>query len=93
MLACPTGFDEKNSNTQGGEAPAPTPVPGFTLPSRYLPSFWPLFFLGTIATLHALVILLQVRCCGHRQFHSAASAWGTSVWPISSSGHACMNEW
>jgi hypothetical protein len=43
------------------DAPAPTPAtPEFTLPSRYLPAFWPLFFLGTIITLHALVILLQV---------------------------------
>jgi hypothetical protein len=32
----------------------------FQLPSRHLPSFWPLFTLGALATLHALVVLLQV---------------------------------
>ena len=37
-----------------------TPTPEFRLPSKYLPAFWPLFALGVIATLHALVLLLQV---------------------------------
>jgi hypothetical protein len=41
-------------------APTPTPAPEFRLPSKYLPAFWPLFFVGVIATLHALVVLLQV---------------------------------
>lgn len=46
----------------GGGDPADKgpPVPEFYLPSRYLPAFWPLFFLGTVATLHALAVLLQV---------------------------------
>lgn len=46
----------------GGADPADKgpPVPEFYLPSRYLPAFWPLFFLGTVATLHALAALLQV---------------------------------
>jgi hypothetical protein len=46
----------------GGGDPADKgpPIPEYYVPSRYLPSFWPLFFLGTVATLHALAVLLQV---------------------------------
>ncbi len=36
------------------------PIPEYHVPSRYLPGFWPLFFLGAVATLHALAMLLQV---------------------------------
>lgn len=36
------------------------PLPDYYLPSKYLPGFWPLFTLGTIMTLHALILLLQV---------------------------------
>ncbi len=36
------------------------PVAEYYLPSKYLPAFWPLFALGAVATLHALVLLLQV---------------------------------
>lgn len=46
----------------GGGDPADKgpPVPEYYVPSRYLPAFWPLFFLGAVATLHALAVLLQV---------------------------------
>jgi len=40
--------------------PEDKPKETYYVPSRYLPSFWPLFSLGVIATLHALVMLLQV---------------------------------
>jgi hypothetical protein len=52
------------------DAPPPAPAtPGFTLPSQYLPGFWPLFVLGTIVTLHALMILLQVGPQTHRYMY------------------------
>lgn len=45
------------------DAAAATPVVGGSikrLPWRHLPGFWPLFYLGAIAILHGLVILVQV---------------------------------
>lgn len=46
----------------GGADPADKgpPMPEYNVPSRYQPAFWPLFFLGAVATLHALAVLLQV---------------------------------
>lgn len=43
-----------------GEANNEPAVPDYYLPSPYLPGFWPLFALGSVATLHALILLLQV---------------------------------
>mmetsp|Transcript_51947 Transcript_51947/g.89404 ORF Transcript_51947/g.89404 Transcript_51947/m.89404 type:complete len:524 (-) Transcript_51947:123-1694(-) len=88
------GFeDEKKSSWFNFDLDAPPPPKKeFRLPSQYLPGFWPLLFLGTVAVLHVLIQLLQVwsikfKCLLHyRLVGSVEDATHVRVIPKANSG-------
>lgn len=92
MLACPTGFDEKKLEHTGRRGAGPDPSAGLhaavPLPAVLLAAFLPRHHRHAARTRHPPP--------GAMLRSSAVSLSSLGVghlgWPISSSGHACMNE-
>jgi hypothetical protein len=58
--AAATAADGGGGGVAAAAAAAAAAVAEVRLPSRWLPGFWALLFLGVVAVLHLLLILLQV---------------------------------
>ena len=87
------GLDPSDKKTTvEGAGPGGKPL---HLPSQYLPGFWPLLYLGIIAILHGLLVLLQVwsvrfKCWVRMRKHTGkvAEATHVRVEPSAASGGA-----